>query len=44
VVAIGTPEHVAGVPGSYTGSFLAELVEAESPRVKGRKRREPVAA
>ena len=29
VVATGTPEQVAGVPGSYTGSFLAELVEAE---------------
>ena len=36
VVATGTPEHVAGVPGSYTGSFLAELVEAESPRARGR--------
>jgi excinuclease ABC subunit A len=44
VVAIGTPEHVAGVPGSYTGEFLAELVEAEAPKVKGRRRRDPVAA
>jgi excinuclease ABC subunit A len=45
VVATGTPEHVAGVPGSYTGAFLAELVEAEAPKVKGRRRRrEPVAA
>ena len=44
VVATGTPEHVAGVPGSYTGRFLAGLVEAESPKVKRRRRREPVAA
>jgi excinuclease ABC subunit A len=44
VVATGTPEHVAGVPGSYTGGFLQDLVEAEAPRVKGRKPREPVAA
>ncbi len=26
VVAEGTPEQVAGTPGSYTGQFLAELV------------------
>ncbi len=44
VVATGTPEHVAGIPGSYTGRFLAGLVEPEAPRVKGRKPREPVAA
>jgi excinuclease ABC subunit A len=45
VVATGTPEHVAGVPDSYTGAFLAQLVEPETPRIKkSRKRREPVAA
>jgi excinuclease ABC subunit A len=46
VVATGTPEHVAGVPGSYTGEFLQGLVESEEPRVKGRdkRRRQPVAA
>ncbi len=27
VVAEGTPEHVATVAGSYTGQFIAELVE-----------------
>jgi excinuclease ABC subunit A len=48
VIAAGTPEQVAGVPTSYTGQFLTELVEAEEPapaprRAKPRKR-EPVAA
>jgi excinuclease ABC subunit A len=42
VVAVGTPEQVAAVPGSYTGRFLAELVEAPRPRRRGR--REAVAA
>jgi excinuclease ABC subunit A len=43
VVATGTPEDVAAIAGSYTGRFLADLVE---PRVKRtrRRRREPVAA
>ena len=41
VVATGTPEEVAAVSGSYTGSFLAELVEPAKPK---RRRREPVAA
>jgi excinuclease ABC subunit A len=45
VVATGTPEEVAAVEGSYTGRFLAELVEPAKPkRAGGRKRREPVAA
>jgi excinuclease ABC subunit A len=44
VVATGTPEEVAAVPGSYTGSFLAELVEPAKSRRAARKRREPVAA
>ncbi len=41
IVAVGTPEEVAATPGSYTGSFLAELVAPAKPK---RRRREPVAA
>jgi excinuclease ABC subunit A len=41
IVATGTPEEVAAVAGSYTGSFLAELV---TPAKAKRRRREPVAA
>ncbi|MET0557958.1 MAG: excinuclease ABC subunit UvrA [Solirubrobacterales bacterium] len=41
IVATGTPEQVAAVAGSYTGSFLAGLVEPAKPK---RRRREPVAA
>jgi excinuclease ABC subunit A len=46
VLATGSPEEVAGMPGSYTGQFLASLVE---PRIKPTRRRsrkptEPVAA
>ena len=41
IVATGTPEEVAAVAGSYTGSFLADLVQAAKPK---RRRREPVAA
>jgi excinuclease ABC subunit A len=47
VVATGTPEQVAGLPDSYTGRFLAELVEPEAPKVRRRakpRRREAVAA
>jgi excinuclease ABC subunit A len=45
VVATGTPEEVAAVEASHTGSFLAELVEPAKPKRKPRrKRREPVAA
>jgi excinuclease ABC subunit A len=42
IVAQGTPEQVAAVRGSYTGRFLAELVEPAKP--KRSSRREPVAA
>jgi excinuclease ABC subunit A len=42
VVATGTPEEVAAVAGSYTGRFLAELVEPAKRRRS--PRREPVAA
>ncbi len=46
LIATGTPEEIAGHPESYTGRFLAELVEAKSPTVKrtGARKREPVAA
>ncbi len=44
IVATGTPEEVAAVAGSYTGRFLAELVEPAKPKRASRKRREPVAA
>jgi excinuclease ABC subunit A len=32
IVAVGTPEEVAQVPGSYTGAFLRPLLEHRSPR------------
>ena len=44
VVATGTPEEVAAVADSYTGRFLAGLVEPAKPKRASRKRREPVAA
>ncbi len=45
VVATGTPEQVAAVAGSYTGRFLAELLEpASRPKRAARRRSEPVAA
>ena len=46
VIATGTPEEVAGNPDSYTGRFLAELVEPSepAPKPKRTKKRQPVAA
>jgi excinuclease ABC subunit A len=44
VVATGTPEEVAAVAGSYTGRFLAELVEPAKPKRRRSAKREPVAA
>jgi excinuclease ABC subunit A len=44
VVATGTPEDVAAVESSYTGSFLTKLVEPTKRKRAARKRREPVAA
>jgi excinuclease ABC subunit A len=41
IVATGTPEEIAAVAGSYTGRFLAGMVEPAKPK---RRRREPVAA
>jgi excinuclease ABC subunit A len=37
VVASGTPEEVAGTPGSHTGEFLAALVAPAEPKLR-RKR------
>jgi len=34
IVAQGTPEDVAGTPGSYTGEFLAELVAPSAPKAR----------
>ncbi len=34
VVAQGTPEEVAGTPGSHTGEFLAQLVTPASPKAR----------
>jgi excinuclease ABC subunit A len=44
IVATGTPEEVAAVKGSYTGRFLAELVEPAKPKRRRSSRREAVAA
>jgi excinuclease ABC subunit A len=44
VVAAGTPEEVAGTPGSHTGEFLAGLVRPSAPRVARAKRRAKAAA
>jgi len=46
VVAHGTPEEVAGTPGSYTGEFLAELVTPAAPKARrvSRARRKPARA
>ncbi len=41
IVATGTPEEVAAVESSHTGSFLAELLTPAKPK---RGKREPVAA
>ncbi|MFL5843953.1 MAG: excinuclease ABC subunit UvrA [Solirubrobacteraceae bacterium] len=44
VVAVGTPEEVAGTPGSHTGHFLAELVTPAEPKVRRRAARVKAAA
>jgi excinuclease ABC subunit A len=41
IVAVGTPEEIAAVDGSYTGRFLADLVRPAKPR---RAAKLPVAA
>ncbi|MGA8217177.1 MAG: excinuclease ABC subunit UvrA, partial [Solirubrobacterales bacterium] len=44
VLATGTPEQVAATPGSYTGEFLADLVEPEMKVRRTGRRKAPVAA
>ena len=44
LIATGTPEQIAGHPDSYTGRFLADLVEPEAPTVRRTRAREAVAA
>jgi excinuclease ABC subunit A len=44
VVATGTPEQVAAVRGSYTGRFLAGIVEPAAPRRRAGRAKVPAAA
>ncbi len=44
VVAAGTPEEVAGTPGSYTGEFLAKLVAPAAPKARRTRRKVAAAA
>jgi excinuclease ABC subunit A len=44
IVATGTPEEVAAVAGSYTGSFLRELVQPAKPKRRTSKRELSAAA
>ncbi|MGH2922696.1 MAG: ATP-binding cassette domain-containing protein, partial [Solirubrobacterales bacterium] len=44
LIATGTPEQVAAKPGSYTGEFLADLVEPEVKVRRAKRKRAPVAA
>ncbi|MCP9488987.1 MAG: excinuclease ABC subunit UvrA [Solirubrobacteraceae bacterium MAG38_C4-C5] len=44
LVAAGTPEEVAGTPGSHTGHFLAELVTPAAPRARRGRARAKVPA
>jgi excinuclease ABC subunit A len=44
VLATGTPEQVAAVPNSYTGQYLADLVEPGVKVKRTGKRKAPVAA
>ncbi|MGZ5309108.1 MAG: excinuclease ABC subunit UvrA, partial [Solirubrobacterales bacterium] len=44
VVATGTPEEVAAVQSSYTGQFLAGLVEPEVKLRRAKRKADPVAA
>jgi excinuclease ABC subunit A len=42
IIATGTPEEVAGTPGSYTGEFLHALVEPAAPKARrGAGKRKP---
>ncbi len=41
LVAAGTPEEVAGTPGSHTGAYLAGVVEPAAPKARTRAPRRP---
>ncbi|WP_066912779.1 excinuclease ABC subunit UvrA [Millisia brevis] len=44
VIAEGTPEEIAAVAASYTGKFLAEVLEPAAPVVEAPRRRRRAAA
>ena len=44
VIAAGTPEEVAGTPGSSTGEFLSGLVDVAAPVAKRSGRRKKLSA
>jgi excinuclease ABC subunit A len=45
LIGAGTPEEIAGIPESYTGHFLAGIVEPrERPRRAPRRQKVPAAA
>ena len=44
IMATGTPEQVAAVAGSYTGRFLADIVEPAAPRRSSQRPRVAAAA
>jgi hypothetical protein len=44
LIATGTPEEVAAVQTSYTGRYLADMVEPKVTRRKRAAKRTPVAA
>ena len=37
IVAYGTPEQVVRVPESYTGKYLAPILERDRARMKAKK-------
>ncbi|MDD1723582.1 MAG: excinuclease ABC subunit UvrA, partial [Methanospirillum sp.] len=39
IIATGTPEEIAGNPGSYTGMFLAKMLDTKVPDAPKRKRK-----
>jgi excinuclease ABC subunit A len=44
LIAAGTPEELAAIPESYTGQYLAGLVEPKVKVTRRARKREPVAA
>lgn len=43
VVAVGTPEKIAGTPGSYTGKYLKPILERDKKRMASRVERQETA-